>query len=207
MRCVTRKPPKMFTLARTSARKPKARAEPGAGDGQRHADRKQRADHDHRGDRVRDRHQRRVQRRRHRPDDVVADEDREHEDREAEHGRVDGAAGRAVRCRAERRGGLIDIDLRRRRPPRGQGGPPPAPAPAPVRKRSPWLDSPRSSGFRLEGGVDDGAVAGQAGRARRARRPTSPRAPSSPCRPGSRRRRRGCGRRAPRTRRRAGPAR
>src|SRR3954470_16917436 len=63
---------------------------------QRHADGKQRADHDHRGDRVRDRHERRMQRRRHRPHHVVADEDREHENRQPEHGRVDGAAGVAV---------------------------------------------------------------------------------------------------------------
>ena len=51
--------------------------------------REQRADDDHRGDRVGDRHQRRVQRRRHRPDDVIADEDRQHEDRELEDEGVD----------------------------------------------------------------------------------------------------------------------
>ena len=45
-------------------------------------DRQQRADHDHRGDRIGDRHQRRVQRRRHVPHDVIADEHRQHEDRE-----------------------------------------------------------------------------------------------------------------------------
>src|SRR5580765_7011481 len=45
------------------------------------ADREQRADHDHRGDRVGHRHQRRMQRRGHRPDHVVADEHRQHEDR------------------------------------------------------------------------------------------------------------------------------
>ena len=111
MRCVTRNPPKMFTLREHKREEAEGARQPGAGDGQRHADRKQRADDDHRRDRVRDRHERGVQRRRHRPDDVIADEDREHEDREPEHGRVDGAAGRAVRCRAERRGGLIDIDL------------------------------------------------------------------------------------------------
>ena len=60
---------------------------------QRDADREQRADHDHRGDRVGHRHQRRVQRRRHRPDHVVADEDRQHEDREPEHEGIDGVGG------------------------------------------------------------------------------------------------------------------
>ena len=54
-----------------------------------HADREQRADHDHRGDRVGHAHQRRVQRRRHRPHHVVADEHRQHEDRQAEHERID----------------------------------------------------------------------------------------------------------------------
>ncbi len=40
----------------------------------------QRADHDHRGNRVGHRHQRRVQRRRDRPDHVIADEAGQHED-------------------------------------------------------------------------------------------------------------------------------
>jgi hypothetical protein len=47
--------------------------------------RDQRADDDHRRDGVGHRHQRRVQRRRHRPHHVIADEHREHEDRQPEH--------------------------------------------------------------------------------------------------------------------------
>src|SRR5665213_4037493 len=54
------------------------------------ADREQRADHDHRGDRVRHRHQRRMQRRGHRPHHEIADEHREHEDRQPEHEGIDG---------------------------------------------------------------------------------------------------------------------
>src|SRR5262249_21328880 len=50
----------------------------------------QRADHDDRRDRVGHRHQRRVQRRRDRPHHVVTDEYGEHENREAEHERIDG---------------------------------------------------------------------------------------------------------------------
>ena len=93
MRWVTRKPPKMFTEASISATKPKPVAKPA----RRHADRQQRADDDDRGDRVGDRHQRRVQCGGHRPDDIVADENRQHEDREAEDERIDDAARQRVR--------------------------------------------------------------------------------------------------------------
>src|SRR6476659_9127571 len=48
------------------------------------ADREQRADHDHRGDRVGHRHQRRMQRRVHRPHHEIADENRKHENRQPE---------------------------------------------------------------------------------------------------------------------------
>ena len=88
MRWVTRKPPKILTLAITSAAKPKQLRRPTTGRrslGRLDADREQRADHDHRRDRVGHRHQRRMQRGRHAPHHVIADEDREHEDREAEH--------------------------------------------------------------------------------------------------------------------------
>ena len=84
IRSVTAKPPKMFTEARMTAMKPKTAAD-AAGAG-----REQRADDDHRADRVGDRHQGRVQRRRHRPDHVVADEHREHEDDQVEDAGVDG---------------------------------------------------------------------------------------------------------------------
>src|ERR1700712_3069703 len=57
---------------------------------QRNADRQQRADHDHRRDRVGHRHQRRMQRRRHRPHYEIADEHREHENRQPEYEGVDG---------------------------------------------------------------------------------------------------------------------
>jgi hypothetical protein len=81
----------MFTEASTSATKPnRGRAR------RRHqinAHRQQRADDDHRGNRVGDRHQRRVQRRRHRPDHIVADENRQHENRKPEDERIDRAAG------------------------------------------------------------------------------------------------------------------
>src|SRR5215210_3551628 len=53
-------------------------------------DREQRADHNHRGDRVGHRHQRRMQGRRHRPHNEVADEHGEHENREPEHEGIDG---------------------------------------------------------------------------------------------------------------------
>ena len=98
MRWVTRKPPKMLTEASTSATKPKrlrpARRRRRPPRAAVDADREQRADDDHGGDGVGHRHQRRVQRRRHRPDHVVADEDRQHEDREAEDEGVDRPAGR-----------------------------------------------------------------------------------------------------------------
>src|SRR5690606_1038342 len=53
------------------------------------ADRQKRTHHDHRGDRVGDRHQRGVQRRGDAPDDVIADEDRQNEDRKEEKERID----------------------------------------------------------------------------------------------------------------------
>src|SRR3954464_14923469 len=49
----------------------------------------QRADHDHRGDRIRHRHQRRVQRRGHRPHHEIADENGENEDRQPEDEGID----------------------------------------------------------------------------------------------------------------------
>src|ERR1700730_7465202 len=57
------------------------------------ADREQRADHDHRGDRVRHRHQRRVQRRRHRPHHEVADEHGQDENRQPEDEGIDDLGG------------------------------------------------------------------------------------------------------------------
>src|SRR5882724_4361960 len=65
-----------------------ARPDAAAAD-QRDADREQRADHDHRGDRVRHRHQRRMQRGRHRPHHEIADEHGEHENRQPEHEGID----------------------------------------------------------------------------------------------------------------------
>ena len=85
IRCVTRKPPKMFTLASVTAMKPNAVAQPDSAEpGRQH-----RADDDHRGDRVGHRHQRRVQRRRDVPDHVVADEagHQEHGEQEDERAR------------------------------------------------------------------------------------------------------------------------
>src|ERR1700738_4032170 len=66
-----------------------ARPGPAAAD-HRDADREQRADHDHRGNRIRHRHQRRVQRRGHRPHHEIADEHGEHENRQPEHEGIDG---------------------------------------------------------------------------------------------------------------------
>src|ERR1700730_13239772 len=54
------------------------------------ADREQRADHDHRRDRIGHRHQRRMQRRGHRPHHEIADENRQHENRQPEHEGIDG---------------------------------------------------------------------------------------------------------------------
>src|SRR6202166_2144075 len=54
------------------------------------ADREQRADHDHRGDRIGHRHQRCMQRRRHRPHHEIADEHGKHENRQPEHEGIDG---------------------------------------------------------------------------------------------------------------------
>ena len=74
MRRVTAKPPKMLMLASRIATNGQH------GDhGVVVADLQQRADHDDPGDRVGDRHQRRVQRVVHVADDVVADDDRQHE--------------------------------------------------------------------------------------------------------------------------------
>src|SRR5579863_8127668 len=53
-------------------------------------DRQQRTDHDHRGDRVGHRHQRRVQRGGHRPHHEIADKYREYENRQPEHEGIDG---------------------------------------------------------------------------------------------------------------------
>src|SRR4051812_13258886 len=50
----------------------------------------QRANHDHRGDRIGHRHQRRMQRRGHRPHHEVADEDGEDENRQPEYEGIDG---------------------------------------------------------------------------------------------------------------------
>src|SRR3954469_11373880 len=54
------------------------------------ANREQCADHDHRGDRIGHRHQRRMQRRGHRPHHEIADEDGKNEDRQPEHEGIDG---------------------------------------------------------------------------------------------------------------------
>ena len=56
-----------------------------------------------------------MERRRHRPDDVIADEDRQHEDRQPEDEGVDGAAGRRMDRAADRIGGLVGEALRRDR--------------------------------------------------------------------------------------------
>ena len=78
MRCVTMKPPKMLIEASATAMEPNSWATPSPF----RPGRQQRADDDHRGDRVGDRHQRRMQRRRHPPHHVVADEAGQHEDGE-----------------------------------------------------------------------------------------------------------------------------
>ena len=92
MRLVTMKPPKMFTAASVTARKPKNRAAPLSAS----AGRQDGADHDHRGDRVGHAHQRRMQRRRHVPHHVVADEAGHQEDGQQ-------VAGRARRPAADGR--------------------------------------------------------------------------------------------------------
>src|SRR5436190_12269 len=61
-----------------------------AGRNHGNADRKQRADHDHRGDRVGHAHQRRMQRGGHRPHHEIADEHGEDENRQPEHEGIDG---------------------------------------------------------------------------------------------------------------------
>ena len=91
MRRVTRKPPKIFTAAMktpAAARIVINRAG---------ADLHQRAQDDDRRNRVRHRHQRRVQRMRHVPDHLEADEDRQHEDDEVLH-----KAGRCDQAEAQR---------------------------------------------------------------------------------------------------------
>ena len=143
MRCVTIKPPKILTEAKAERDEAeRARPDrPGIIGDERHADREQRADHDDRGDGVGHRHQRRVQRRRHRPHDVVADEDREHEDRQAEHERIDRVGNRVDRAAA---GGGNNVEL--------------------CEDRESHHDRPPSAlrrAFRLEARMHDGAVAGE----------------------------------------------
>src|SRR5882724_7102786 len=65
-----------------------ARPDPAAAD-HGDADREQRADHDHRGDRIRHRHQRRMQRGGHRPHHEIADEHGEDENRQPEYKGID----------------------------------------------------------------------------------------------------------------------
>ena len=72
------------------------------------SNRQQGADDDDRRNGVGLGHQRRVQRRRHRPHHVVADEDRERENREPEHERID----RSARSGVARRSELVAIGLR-----------------------------------------------------------------------------------------------
>ena len=87
IRAVTAKPPKMFTEASADRDQP----EPFRGRAAARRGRDQRADDDHRGNGVGHRHQRRVQRRGHRPDDEIADEAGQHEnrqDRDEVHGRL-----------------------------------------------------------------------------------------------------------------------
>src|SRR5437667_12284203 len=62
---------------------------PGSARDHADADREQRADHDHRGDRVGHGHQRRMQCGRHRPHHEIADEYREDENRQPEHKGID----------------------------------------------------------------------------------------------------------------------
>ena len=114
---VTRKPPKMFTEARISAMKPKSvrRSEPSSPTRGTDTDREQRADDDHRGNRVGHRHQRRVQRRRHRPDDVIADEDGQHENRSRKTKGSMAPPARHVGRRASHVRDLVGIGLRRDR--------------------------------------------------------------------------------------------
>ena len=85
MRCVTMKPPKIFTDAKVTAMKPNSIAHERRGQ----AGCQHRADDDHRGNRVGHRHQRRVQRRGHVPHDVVADEAGHQENGEQEDERID----------------------------------------------------------------------------------------------------------------------
>src|SRR5205823_2787903 len=60
--------------------------------------RQQCADHDHGRNRIGDAHQRRVQRGRYAPDNVIADQDRENENREAENKRIDGFHGASLQA-------------------------------------------------------------------------------------------------------------
>jgi hypothetical protein len=80
MRRVTRKPPKMLMPAMKMPRAASMRDQPRA-----RSDLHQRAENDDRRDRVGHRHQRRVQRMRHVPDHLEADEHRQHEDDEVLH--------------------------------------------------------------------------------------------------------------------------
>ena len=211
MRWVTRKPPKMLTEARTSATKPSARAQIGPASlaDQRHADREQRADHDHRGDRVGHRHQRRVQRRRHRPDHVVADEDRQHEDREPEHERID----RVRRCRVTACAGRRQRSASLERASRLRSR---MAATRAARRRSRALGGLRSCvmvrahsrrALGREGRMDDGAVARERGRLDDLVVPVDRERLLLSCRSAISRNVRGSWRRAPTPRRRAGPAR
>ena len=109
MRSVTRNPPKIFIDARMRAIKPTKRANHRSAIGSAATpDRQERADDDHRGNGVGFGHQRRVQRRCHRPDDVVANEHRHGENREPEHEGINRAARGGVASRSE----LIAVGLR-----------------------------------------------------------------------------------------------
>ena len=86
IRSVTRKPPNVLMATSATATAPRIVPRPicpgsGGEDG---------ADDDHRADGVGDAHQRRVQRRRHVPDHVIADEDGQHEHRQVGDDGVDG---------------------------------------------------------------------------------------------------------------------
>ena len=77
-------------------------------------DREQCADDDDRRDRIGHRHQWRVQRRRDRPDNVIADEYREHENRQAEHEWV-GHVARSYGRVAGRSGNDVELTQKRKR--------------------------------------------------------------------------------------------
>ena len=99
IRSVTRNPPKVLMATSATATAPRMRAAvdragPGGEDG---------ADDDHRADGVGDAHQRRVQRRRHVPDDVIADEDGQHEDGQVGDDGIDGDSVHVSSLAAARR--------------------------------------------------------------------------------------------------------